>query len=203
MSADKKDTLLFTLTGPIASGKSTIAKQLAKTDPSLFLSISTTTRTPRKGEVDGEDYFFVSEEEFQEKIKSGEFLEYAEFCGNHYGTELRNIELAGSKGKDLLLDIEVQGVEQLKLKHGENLICVFVFPVSFAEMKSRLVTRGKDSEEQIAKRLKRAEQEVEVLKDKDFSDYFLLNDKLELAVEQARTIVTAERLRLRADLDIS
>ena len=189
------DPILFCFCGPTASGKTTICEQLLEKEPKLFLSVSSTTRAPRKGEVNGVHYHFITKQEFEASIKNNEFLEYAKFNDNFYGTKKSNIDDAKRLGKDLLLDIEVQGVAQLKKNFDRNVVTVFVFPVSFAEMKKRLENRATESKESIAKRLSIAEKEVAILSADGFSDYLLINAEVSTSVQSAQTIVRAERLR--------
>jgi len=195
--SDKEfEGLLITLTGPSSSGKSTIARKLVEYIENIALSVSTTTRSPRKGEVEGREYFYVSEEEFQGRVEAGEFLEHAQYGNNRYGTELRNVVHAAKEGRDLVFDIEVQGVAQLKKLYPKQTRCIFVFPVSFEELEMRLRRRGTESEEQIARRLEIARQEIEVLESEGFSDFRVVNDSLDRAVEEVVGIVRGERKAL-------
>lgn len=191
-----RSPVFFCFCGPTASGKSTISRELLKLDSKLQLSISTTTRAPRPGEKDGEHYFFVSEEEFNRRIANRLFMEHAMFSMHYYGTEKRNIELAEHSGRDLLLDIDLQGVKEFKRLYPAQTVTTFVFPPSFADLKMRLVNRASDSKEQIKNRLEVAQGEIELLSMPGFSDYFLLNDQLEEAVKLAQSIVSAERIRM-------
>jgi guanylate kinase len=193
---ERADSLFFCFAGPTASGKSTISRRLVDQDPELLLSISTTTRKPRTGEVDGKHYYFVDETEFERRIQQQLFLEHAEFSGHRYGTELRNLERARNERRDMLLDIEVQGVVQLKKLLGKQVITTFVFPPSFKELEKRLRARASESEEQIQRRLEVAHQEVAQLAAPGFSDYFLLNEDLASAVSLARSIIQVSRSRL-------
>jgi len=162
----------------------------------MLLSISTTTRAPRAGEVDGRDYYFVSGAEFQQRLAAGRFIEHADFGGERYGTELTNIERAQKESKDLLLDIEVQGVRQLKQLFPGRVVTTFVFPPSFTELEARLRARASENEEQIAVRLKTARGEVAILKDPLFSDFIVVNDQLEAALALSKSIVAASRALL-------
>ncbi len=192
----KRHPLLICIAGPTASGKSTICKAVVPRIDGLRLSVSTTTRDPRPGETDGLDYNFVSRDEFQRRVDSGAFIEHAEFSGNLYGTEWVNIEQAEKEGFDLVFEIEVQGVQQLRARYGDRLTTIFIFPVSYQELEKRLRARATDSEEQIGKRLKRAKEEIAILADPAFSDYLVMNDRLEDANQQVEAIVAAERCRL-------
>lgn len=190
-----RESVVVVFCGPAGSGKSSICRRLTQMDPSLCLSVSTTTRLPRPGEVEGEDYFFIDEAEFKKRIDEGRFVEHASFSGHRYGTETLNIERAVLTGKDLLLDIEVEGVKQLKALYGRHLITVFVFPPSFSVLVERLRGRGSESEEELNRRLKTARREIEVLSSPSFADYLLINDNFEHAIEQARGVIYAERMR--------
>lgn len=189
------EPILFVFCGPTASGKSTICQRLLQGDGNLLSSISTTTRKPRENEVEGVHYFFVDEEEFADRVDAGCFLEHAKYGGNCYGTELRNIELAKAQGKDLVLDIEVQGVEQLKELHPNQLVTTFIFPPSFSVLVDRLRERRTEDEASIQRRLLIARVELARLTSPGFSDYLLINDDLDTSVLQAQAIVQAERMR--------
>jgi len=204
MNAERR-SILFCFCGPTASGKSTICRELLKRDalkvPSqphdgLRLSISTTTRKPREDEVESQDYYFVGEDEFQKRIEQGLFIEHAQFSGNHYGTERRNVDEALDQGFDLLLDIEVQGVQKLKYLFPDDVITTFVFPPSFEVLVERLRARAAEDEAQIKKRLETAKKEIEILSNTEFSQYLLLNNDLSKTVDLAQNIVSSERSRL-------
>lgn len=191
-----REQLLICLAGPTASGKSTVCKKLLPLVEGLKLSVSTTTRSPRAGELDGKDYFFVDASEFQKRVDSDQFIEHAEFSGNRYGTEKRNIDIALGEGMDLLFEIEIQGVQQLKNLYGKDIVTIFIFPVSFETMEQRLLERGTETPEQIQLRLRTAREEVKVLSDPAFTDYIVINDELEHAIADVRAIISAERSRL-------
>ena len=190
--------ILFCIAGPGGSGKSTICQKIVEVVDNLVLSISSTTREPRKGEVDGEHYFFLTPEEFRKRSEDGLFLERAEFNGNLYGTELRNIERAEKIGADLLLEIETQGVKSLKERTELEpyLVTIFTHPPSMEVLEERLRNRKTDSEEQIQKRLTLAKGENEILSKPGFSDYFLFNDTVENAVANFASIIRAERQKM-------
>ncbi len=197
MSVDQTHTpLLFCFAGPGGSGKSTICSKLVEQDDSLMPSVSTTTRAPRDGEVDGVHYHFVSREEFEKRIAAGRFLEHAIFGENRYGTEKINVEAAAEKRMDCILDIEVQGVDQVRTLFPQQTVVAFVFPPTFSVLAERMRGRGTDDEARIAQRIELAEQEVARLRQPTFSDYLLLNDKLDDAVAMARSLIAAERMRL-------
>lgn len=191
----KREQILFCFCGPSGSGKTSICRKLLAEVTNLENSISTTTRAPRGEEKNGVDYFFVSPEEFQKKIAEKGFIEHASFSGNQYGTEKRNVERAEKAGNDLLLDIEVQGVEQLKKLFPTRVVTVFVFPTSFQELEKRIRDRGTEDEEKISRRLATARNEIVVLNSKNFSDYLLINENLVSAAQNAIKIIHAERER--------
>ncbi|WP_038047948.1 guanylate kinase [Thermus caliditerrae] len=181
---------LFVMTGASGVGKGTVrAKVLERTR--LFYSISMTTRSPRPGERDGVDYYFVDRAAFEALLAQDGFLEHAEYVGHLYGTPRLPVERALERGEDVLLEIEVQGALQVKAKVPEAVL-IFLLPPSLSELKRRLVYRGKDSPEKIEKRLKQAEWEIE---NAHLFDYVVVNDVLEEAVADFLAILTAERRR--------
>lgn len=190
-----RDSLFFCFCGPTASGKSTICKEISRAFPDVMLSTSTTTRSPRDGEKDGVDYFFVDEKEFEKRVTEKQFIEHARFSGFRYGTELANIERAKKENKDLLLDIEVQGVSQLKNLFPFQVVTVFVMPPSFSELELRLRNRRSETEEAIQKRLSRAKEEIEILLSPGYSNFLLINETREESIEQAKIIIKAERMK--------
>ena len=203
MSRNTREPLLFCLCGPAGGGKTSISRALIEREPALFLSISTTTRAPRGSERDGIAYHFVSGDEFKKRVSNGEFLEFAQYGENFYGTEKRNLSDAKLDGRDLILDIEVQGVEQLKKFANCPVVTIFVMPPSFRILSERLAARGTESQEKIEARLKIAENEIEKLTTPGFSDFLLVNDVFDRSIENARAIIRAERLRMsRVDADI-
>lgn len=191
-----KDRLLFCFCGPTASGKSTICREVVSRVKEAALSISTTTRPIRAGEKKGRDYFFVTPEEFATRVRSGSFVEYAEYNNNFYGTEYRNIDHAIEKNVDLVLDIEVQGVRQLKERYGKRVVVIFVIPPTVVELETRLRGRATEAEEVIRSRLLIAQQEIQILSSENFSDYLLINDSLEESIRLGASIVEGERCRL-------
>lgn len=184
--------LLIVLSGPSGVGKGTVRKEVFSQEDTAFeYSISMTTRSPRQGEVNGVDYFFKSREEFEELIKQGKLLEYAEFVGNYYGTPVDYVQETLNKGKDVFLEIEVEGAKQVREKFPDGLF-IFLVPPSLSELKNRIVTRGTESEEVINNRMSVAKEEIEMM---HLYDYVVENDKVELAVERIKAIVIAEHLR--------
>jgi guanylate kinase len=184
-------TTVFIISAPSGSGKSTLVHQLLKTVPSLAFSISYTTRQPRASETDGKDYIFISRKDFEARLARGEFLEYAEVFGNFYGTNRETFESATHQGKDLVLDIDVQGARQLKVAIPQA-ISIFVLPPSRDVLEQRLRSRSQDSEEVIQRRLRGAAEEVQNYTQYDF---VLINRDIEEASARLATIVKAERLR--------
>lgn len=184
--------LLIVLSGPSGVGKGTVRKEIFSQEDTAFeYSISMTTRAPRQGEVNGVDYFFKSREEFEGLIEQGKLLEYAEFVGNYYGTPVDYVQETLDKGKDVFLEIEVEGAKQVREKFPDGLF-IFLVPPSLSELKNRIVTRGTESEDVINNRMSVAKEEIEMM---HLYDYVVENDKVELAVERIKAIVIAEHLR--------
>jgi guanylate kinase len=182
---------VYIISAPSGSGKSTLVNQVRKTVPGLRFSISYTTRAPRAGEQNGREYFFVSRPEFEQMIGRDEFLEHADVFGNYYGTARRFLREAEREGKDLLLDIDVQGAAQIKRKIPEA-ISIFVMPPNRKELEKRLRNRSLDTEDVIQRRLVTATREIE-----NYSkyDYILVNDRLEDSIDALQSILLAERLK--------
>ncbi|MBB6443782.1 guanylate kinase [Bacillus benzoevorans] len=184
--------LLIVLSGPSGVGKGTVRKAIfSQPDLDFKYSISMTTRTPREGEVDGVDYFFKTREEFELLIEQGKLLEYAEFVGNYYGTPVDYVQETLDSGKDVFLEIEVQGARQVREKFPDGLF-IFLMPPSLSELKNRIVTRGTETEEIINNRLNVAKEEIEMM---HLYDYVVENDQIELACERIKAIVVAEHCR--------
>lgn len=180
--------LLIVVSGPSGVGKGTICNALRTEDTDLIYSVSATTRGMREGEVDGVNYFFLSKEEFEDKIKAGAFLEWAEVYGNYYGTPKWHIDQQLQEGKNVLLEIDMQGALQVKKAYPASIL-IFILPPSEEELAKRLSGRGTDSAEVIAKRLSCWQQEKEMLK---HYDYAVMNDTVECAVTKIKHIVAAE-----------
>lgn len=184
--------LLIVLSGPSGVGKGTVRKALFnQADIALHYSISATTRSPREGEVHGVDYFFKTKEEFSIMIDNHELLEWAEFVGNYYGTPLKYVRETLDEGKDILLEIEVQGAIQVKKLLPEG-VFIFLAPPSLSELRSRLEGRGSESEAVIENRLTVAKEELELMQ---AYDYVVENDHVEAACDRIKAIVTAEHCR--------
>ena len=182
---------VYIISAPSGSGKSTLVEKVRKIVPGLNFSISYTTRQPRGNERNGIEYFFVSRDEFDQMMRRGEFLEYAEVFGNCYGTAKRFLERAQQEGHDLLLDIDVQGAAQIKRKLPQA-VSIFILPPDRKTLESRLRNRSLDKEDVIQRRLVTASREIEKYRD---YDYILINDRLEDSVEALKAILLAERLK--------
>jgi guanylate kinase len=184
-------TTVFIISAPSGSGKSTLVSRLLDTDRELMFSVSYTTRTPRGKEIDGENYHFVSREEFEAMLAKGEFLEYAQVFGNYYGTHRSTLDKAREQGKDLVLDIDVQGARQLKDQIPEA-VTVFILAPSRQILEQRLRARGEDRDEVIERRLREAADEIARYSD---YDYVLINKDLCESDKVLSGIVRAERVR--------
>ena len=182
---------LFIVSGPSGVGKSTILKELFARRENLYFSVSATTRAPRPGEEDGVHYHFLSAETFRQWVEEDEFLGYAEFVGNAYGTPKRYVDEALAAGKDVILDIEIQGAQQICAKRPDT-VAIFVAPPSWEELERRLTARGTDTPEKIHKRLLRAREEVRTA---HTYNYFVINDTVDHAVMELEAILTAEHCR--------
>ncbi|MFN0103213.1 MAG: guanylate kinase [Bryobacteraceae bacterium] len=182
---------LFVISGPSGAGKSVFIRRILDDLPAIRFSVSSTTRAPRPGEIDGVNYHFISREQFQADIDAGHFLEHAQYSGNLYGTHRHEIEEAELHGQDLLLDIEVQGARQLQVK-GIEAVYIFVTPPSFAELELRLRSRNTEDEAAIQRRLRQAVEDVSHL---DRYQFVIVNDNLEEAYSRLLSIFVAERSR--------
>ncbi|WP_100330857.1 guanylate kinase [Bacillus xiapuensis] len=188
----KEKGLLIVLSGPSGVGKGTVRKEIfSQPDVEFEYSISMTTRAPREGEVDGVDYFFKSRAEFEQLIAEGKLLEYAEFVGNYYGTPVDYVRETLDAGKDIFLEIEVQGAKQVRDKFPEGLF-IFLAPPSLSELHSRITNRGTESEEVIKGRMEKARKEIQMM---ELYDYVVENDEIEHACSKIKAIVVAEHCR--------
>lgn len=183
--------LLIVISGPSGSGKGTVLSRVFERRTGLFYSVSATTRAPRPGEINGQHYYFLTREEFEEKIKAGGMLEYAQYCGNYYGTPRRAVEEKRAGGLDVVLEIEVQGAALVK-KACPDCVTIFIAPPSKEELERRLRGRGAEDDEVIKKRLETAVSEIEHAFD---YDYIVVNDEVEKAAEKIDSIITAEKCR--------
>ncbi|MCO4610041.1 Guanylate kinase [Streptococcus infantarius subsp. infantarius] len=185
--------LLIVFSGPSGVGKGTVRQEIFSTPDHKFeYSVSMTTRQKRPGEVDSVDYFFRTREEFEELIKNGQMLEYAEYVGNYYGTPLTYVNETLDKGIDVFLEIEVQGALQVKKRVPDG-VFIFLTPPDLDELKDRLVGRGTDSEEVIRQRIERAKEEIALMRE---YDYAVVNDEVPLAAERVKRIIEAEHFRV-------
>lgn len=181
----------FIICGPSGVGKGTVVATLLASDPTLYFSVSATTRAPRPGEVDGKHYHFLSREQFQQWIDEDAFLEHAEFVGNCYGTPKLYVDRAMDQGRDVILDIEIQGADQVHRKRPEA-VRIYVAPPSWAELERRLIGRGTEDMEKVRSRLERGKQEFAAAKD---FDYFVINDTVDRAVAEISAILCAEHCK--------
>ena len=185
--------LLIILSSPSGAGKSTLSRRLRDWDPTISFSVSATTRTPREGEVDGQDYHFLSEERFKRDVTAGEMLEHAHVFGNFYGSPKGPVETAINAGRDVLFDIDWQGAQQIRNSAlGAHTLSIFLLPPSIRELHRRLETRGQDSPEVIARRMQKSWDEISHW---DGYDFVLVNDDLDATEARLRTIIEATRLR--------
>ncbi|CRH22598.1 guanylate kinase [Carnobacterium maltaromaticum] len=185
--------LLIVLSGPSGVGKGTVRQAIFENDGTNFdYSISMTTRKKRVGETDGVDYFFRTKEEFETLIENGGLLEYAEYVGNYYGTPLAYVEETLASGKDVFLEIEVQGALQVREKMPEG-VFIFLTPPDLVELKSRIIGRGTDEMAVIEERMEKAIEEIEMMR---LYDYAVVNDQVENAVRNVKQIIESEHLRV-------
>lgn len=188
----KKRGLLIVLSGPSGVGKGTVRKELfSQPNTNYEYSISMTTRNPREGEVDGVDYFFKTREQFEALIEQGGLLEHAEFVGNYYGTPLAYVHETLEAGRDVFLEIEVQGAAQIRQKAPDALF-IFLAPPSLSALQDRLIGRGTETEDIIAKRISTAREELEMM---SLYDYVVENDEVQNACDKINAIIKAEHCR--------
>ena len=184
--------LLIVISGPSGVGKGTVRKALfEKKGHDLVYSVSMTTRAPRVGEVDGKDYYFVNKEEFEQRIKEGKFLEYTKFVGNYYGTPLDKVESQLDAGKEVVLEIEVEGAKQVR-KKMKDAIFIFIAPPTMADLKKRLKSRGTESDDVIKERYEKACREIGLAY---LYNYIVVNDTVENAADKILAIIRSEHAR--------
>ena len=183
--------LMLVLSSPSGAGKTTLARMLLESDTGLVMSVSATTRSARPNEVDGRDYHFISAVEFEQRVAEDAFLEHATVFGHRYGTPKAPVIEALSKGQDVLFDIDWQGTQQLK-QQRDDVVSVFVLPPSRGELERRLRARAQDSDEVVARRMSKADDEMSHWAE---YDYVVINHDMKTALAQVRTILSAERLK--------
>ena len=187
----KEKGLLLVLSGPAGVGKGTVCGALRQENTSVQYSVSATTRSPREGEQDGVNYFFKTREQFEKMIEQDQLLEWAEYVGNYYGTPIEYVRETLDSGQDIILEIEVQGALKVRERFPEG-VFIFLMPPSLAELRSRIVGRGTETEDIINKRMTVAREEIDMMKK---YDYVVENDQVDLAVERIKSIVTAEHCK--------
>jgi len=188
-----REGVLFVISAPSGAGKSTLCRELLRKVSGLKLSVSYTTRPPRKGETQDVHYTFVTEKKFRDMIRRKEFAEWATVHGNFYGTSLKRLKKLNREGHDILLDIDVQGARQLKKTCG-GAVYIFILPPSLRTLKKRLTTRGTETGDELKERLANAKDEMKGYKD---YDYVIINDRLERAYRELESIIISERLRTK------
>lgn len=182
---------LIIFSGPSGAGKDTILNRIMDKKENLKLSVSHTTRPPRAGEEEGKNYYFVSKDKFMKMVENGEMLEYAAYCGNYYGTSALKVESELEKGNDVILEIEVQGAQQI-IKKNPQVLSIFILPPSLIELKERLQNRGTDSVEVINRRVKEAENEIALAHN---YDYVVVNDDIEKSSEKVLKIIELQEMK--------
>lgn len=184
--------LMLVLSSPSGAGKTTISRSLLADDPDLSMSVSATTRSPRPGEVDGKDYYFMEPVDFNLLVNRDELLEHAKVFDHYYGTPKKAVNDALSQGKDILFDIDWQGTQQLAQKAGDDLVSIFILPPSTQALEKRLKTRAQDSDEVVARRMSKASEEISHWAE---YDYVVINDDVERCISEVKAILKAERVR--------
>lgn len=200
MSKITRRGLMLVLSSPSGAGKTTLSRRLLQETQDLFLSISHTTRAPRPGEKEGEDYYFITEEKFSVMVQEASFLEHAPVFGCHYGTLKEPVEASLKQGKDVLFDIDWQGTQQLKEKARSDVVSIFILPPDWLTLEQRLVSRGKDSPDIISFRMSKAKDEMKHWAE---YDYVLINEDLACTVSHIQAILKAERVRRDRQLGLS
>ena len=188
---------MFVVSGPSGVGKGTVVSEMMRRNAEIALSISATTRGKRAGEEEGVNYFFKTEADFLKMIENGGFLEWAQFCGNYYGTPKAPVEKKLSEGKDVILEIELQGAMEVKKNFPESIL-IFIAPPTLEELVSRIRNRGTEGEEAIALRMETAKKEIQSAKE---YDYILVNCSVEETAENILSIISAERFRTERCID--
>jgi guanylate kinase len=184
--------IMVVLSSPSGAGKTTLTKKVLNSSNNILMSVSATTRQPRPGEVDGKDYIFLSKSKFSEMIDNDEFLEYAKVFDNFYGTPRAPVEDALAKGFDIVFDIDWQGAQQLTQAAANDLVKIFILPPNMRELENRLRSRAQDSDDVIARRMSKSENEISHWAE---YDYIIINEDITDAIEELTTIVNAERMK--------
>jgi len=184
--------LMLVLSSPSGAGKTTLSRKLLEDDADISLSVSVTTRPPRRGEVDGRDYHFINEARFQEMVRRGELLEWAKVFDYYYGTPKQPVDSVLAQGRDVLFDIDWQGTQQLREKAANDLVSIFLLPPSIPDLERRLQTRAQDSADVIHARMAKAADEMSHWAE---YDYVVINNDIEIAFAELRAILAAERLK--------
>lgn len=193
-----EDGLLLVVSGPSGAGKSTVCAQLLLEMPQMNISVSVTTRAPRSGEKEGSSYFFRTKDEFEDMVRQDEFLEYARVYGNSYGTPKQYVFDQIGKGRDVLLEIEMQGALQVKRRFPQG-VFIFVVPPTLGDLKHRIIKRGSETPESLMRRFSNAYHELSYL---DEYHYLVVNDSVDQAVERIKAIVIAEKCRMDRNLNL-
>jgi guanylate kinase len=193
MKANRRGVMVV-LSSPSGAGKTTLTRKLLKENPDMAMSVSATTRQPRPGETEGEDYYFISKNKFTDMVDEEEFLEHAKVFDNYYGTPRAPVEQALGDGRDVVFDIDWQGAQQLTQAAADDLVKIFILPPNMVELEKRLRTRAQDSDDVIAKRMSKSENEISHWPE---YDYVIVNENVDVAMDELRTIVAAERMRRR------
>jgi guanylate kinase len=193
MKANRRG-IMVVLSSPSGAGKTTLTRKLLKENPDMAMSVSATTRQPRPGETEGEDYYFISKNKFTDMVDEEEFLEHAKVFDNYYGTPRAPVEQALGDGRDVVFDIDWQGAQQLTQAAADDLVKIFILPPNMVELEKRLRTRAQDSDDVIAKRMSKSENEISHWPE---YDYVIVNENVDVAMDELRTIVAAERMRRR------
>lgn len=185
--------LLIILSSPSGAGKSTLSRKLIEWDDTITFSVSATTRTPRDGEVDGQDYHFLSDKDFQRDVANGDMLEHAHVFGHHYGSPRAPVQTAIEAGRDVLFDIDWQGAQQIQNSSlGKHTLSIFILPPSIKELHRRLTTRGQDTPDVITRRMRKSWDEISHWAE---YEHVLINDNLDETEERLKSIISAARLK--------
>lgn len=192
MTKDNKKGILIVISGPSGAGKGTICKALLDKHDDLYLSVSATTREPRTGEIHGVNYYFLTKEEFERKVAEDDFLEWAQVYGNYYGTPKSNVEEMLNAGKNVILEIDIQGALRIK-ENSEEGVFIFILPPTMEELKKRIINRGSETQESLMRRFSSAYEEINYISK---YNYGVINDTIENAVQKVENIICAEACRV-------